>query len=343
MARTLKTPTFLAASLILASIAGQGAFADVRQKAPIRFGPEKPVVQQVASGDRTRIASVQPSSRLGGQSFFYPDEAVRTPRAVQIADRSVATPSPVITAPTPQREQTVSQPAEVVESSGGYFKIGNPYTINGLTYVPAEDPFYDETGVASWYGPNFHGKATANGETYDMYAMTAAHPTLPLPSLVKVQNLENGKEVVVRLNDRGPFAKDRVIDLSKAAAEAIGMIEAGTAKVRVTYVGPAGIPGPKSAVETPQIAQKSPESVRTASAQPGYYVQLGSFSDRANAEKFKAQLSSTTDQVDVVYARVDQRDFYRVVVGPFAEKASAEMDKNSLARAGFQGLVIASK
>lgn len=342
MARTLKTPTILAASLILAGIAGQGAFADVRQKAPIRFGPEKPVLQQVAAADRTLVASAQPSSRLGGQAFFYPDEAVGAPRAVQVADRTAAAPKPVIAAPAVQSERKVADRAPVSEASGGYFKIGKPYTINGVTYVPAEDPFYDETGVASWYGPNFHGKTTANGETYDMYAMTAAHPTLPLPSLVKVQNLENGKEVVVRLNDRGPFAKDRVIDLSKAAAEAIGMIEAGTANVRVTYVGPAGIPGPKSAVETPQIVQKPTESVRTASAQPDYYVQLGSFSDRANAERFKAQLSSTTDQVDVVYARVDQRDFYRVVVGPFAEKASAETDKNSLARAGFKGLVIAS-
>lgn len=115
-------------------------------------------------------------------------------------------------------------------------KIGKPYRIGWKKYYPKYDPNYDEVGIASWYGPNFHGKMTANGETYNQWAMTAAHPTLPMPSLVRVTNVETQQSVVVRVNDRGPFAEDRVIDLSRAAAEALGTHAKGIAKVRVEYL-----------------------------------------------------------------------------------------------------------
>lgn len=115
-------------------------------------------------------------------------------------------------------------------------KLGKPYTINGRTYYPEHDPNYEEEGIASWYGPGFHGESTANGERFDKMAMTAAHRTLPLPSIVKVTNLKNNKMIVVRVNDRGPFADDRIIDLSKRAAQEIDMIGSGTAKVRVEYL-----------------------------------------------------------------------------------------------------------
>ncbi|MDX2113571.1 MAG: septal ring lytic transglycosylase RlpA family protein [Alphaproteobacteria bacterium] len=113
-------------------------------------------------------------------------------------------------------------------------KIGKPYVIEGKTYYPAYDPDYDKTGIASWYGPGFHGKSTANGERYDKYDLTAAHPTLPMPSLVRVTNLENGKSLVVRVNDRGPFAENRIIDLSKRSAQLLGIT--GLAKVRVQFL-----------------------------------------------------------------------------------------------------------
>lgn len=116
-------------------------------------------------------------------------------------------------------------------------KVGPKYKIKGKTYKPKHEPKYDETGIASWYGPGFHGKPTATGETFNMHALTAAHPTLPLNSLLHVTNLENGKQIIVRLNDRGPFAKKRIIDLSKASAEKLGIT--GLAKVRVRYAGPA--------------------------------------------------------------------------------------------------------
>ncbi len=115
----------------------------------------------------------------------------------------------------------------------GYFKVGNPYRVMGQSYTPRESYDHVETGIASWYGPNFHGKPTANGEVFDKNELTAAHRTLQMPSLVRVTNLENGKSLVVRVNDRGPFKRGRVIDLSEKAAELLGFKHQGTAKVRV--------------------------------------------------------------------------------------------------------------
>ena len=115
----------------------------------------------------------------------------------------------------------------------GYYKVGSPYQIDGTTYTPSVDYDYDETGIASWYGPNFTGKITANGELYDMNEVTAAHRTLPMPSLVRVTNLDNGRTIVVRVNDRGPYARGRILDMSRRGAQLLGYEKTGTAKVRV--------------------------------------------------------------------------------------------------------------
>ncbi len=115
----------------------------------------------------------------------------------------------------------------------GEYKVGKPYQVEGVWYYPSEDYSYREEGIASWYGPDFHGKRTANGERYDMNAMTAAHPTLPLPSIVNVTNLENGRSVKLRINDRGPFKSKRIIDISRQGAQLLGFKDQGTAKVRV--------------------------------------------------------------------------------------------------------------
>ncbi|MDO8287782.1 MAG: septal ring lytic transglycosylase RlpA family protein [Parvibaculum sp.] len=131
----------------------------------------------------------------------------------------------------------------IPSGAGGTYKIGKPYQIAGVWYYPKEDEKYDATGIASWYGPQFHNKKTANGETFDMEQLTAAHPTLPMPVLVRVTNLENGRSVVVRLNDRGPFVAGREIDLSRKAAELLGYEKKGTARVRVQFVGRAPLPG----------------------------------------------------------------------------------------------------
>ena len=118
-----------------------------------------------------------------------------------------------------------------------HYKLGSPYQVNHVWHYPSYDPNYDRTGVASWYGPAFHGRPTANGERFDMNGVTAAHPTLPLPSRVRVTNLENGRQLELRVNDRGPFVNGRIIDLSRRAAQLLGFKSQGLAKVRVQYLG----------------------------------------------------------------------------------------------------------
>jgi rare lipoprotein A len=130
-----------------------------------------------------------------------------------------------------------------VPKGGGTFRIGVPYVVGGRTYVPEENVRYRSEGIASWYGSDFHGRLTANGEVYDKDGISAAHPTLPMPCYARVTNLANGRSIVVRVNDRGPYAKDRVIDLSSRTAELLGYKGNGVARVRVEYVGPAPLEG----------------------------------------------------------------------------------------------------
>lgn len=134
-------------------------------------------------------------------------------------------------------------PLVTVPPSAGVYKVGQPYQIENIWYYPREQPDYDETGIASWYGPSFYGKRTANGEIYNAGDLTAAHKTLPMPVNVRVTNLDNGKSLVLRVNDRGPFARGRIIDLSERAAELLDVKRAGTARVRVTYMSRADING----------------------------------------------------------------------------------------------------
>lgn len=149
----------------------------------------------------------------------------------------------------------------------GSWKLGRPYRINGKWYHPRHDPTYSRTGTASWYGSQFHGLATANGETFDKEQVSAAHPTLPLPSIVKVTNLDNGRELVVRVNDRGPFHDDRVIDLSQAAARELGYERSGLARVRVDFVeiDPAAMGVPAGTV---MVASASPPAAPTPPPAP---------------------------------------------------------------------------
>ncbi len=144
----------------------------------------------------------------------------------------------------------------------GIYKVGNPYQIAGVWYYPKEDTKYDETGIASWYGPGFHGKYTANGESYDMNDLTAAHQTLPMPVFVRVTNLENGRSIVVRVNDRGPFANSRIIDMSRRGAQLLGFEQKGTARVRVQYIENAPLDG------STMMAQQGDEPQPQVSAAP---------------------------------------------------------------------------
>lgn len=157
------------------------------------------------------------------------------------------TPSDSGTAPrrliTTSYSPRVAMPGERIQKGGGVYKVGIPYQLNGQWYVPREEASYDRRGIASWYGADFHGRKTANGEVYDMDALTAAHPTLPMPSYAYVTNLSNGRTVLVRINDRGPYAHNRIIDLSRRTAHLLGLAERGTSEVRVRYAGPAPLDG----------------------------------------------------------------------------------------------------
>jgi len=137
----------------------------------------------------------------------------------------------------------VVEEGEPVPKGGGVYRVGRPYNINGRTYVPTESPGYHAEGIASWYGPDFHGRLTANGEVYDMHGISAAHTTMPLPSYARVTNLENGRSIIVRVNDRGPYVSNRIIDLSIGTAKALNFYGNGLARVRVEYVGRAPVEG----------------------------------------------------------------------------------------------------
>jgi rare lipoprotein A len=210
----------------------------------------------------------------------------------------------------------------------------SPYVVFGRQYVPEREvrPL-KQRGVGSWYGRKFHGQKTASGELYDMYAMTAAHPTLPIPSYARVTSAANGRSVIVRVNDRGPFLHDRVIDLSYAAAWKLGYIEQGSALVEVetllpdrTHIATAPSQWPERGAVVPRAAEAlPPEATRVpVEAEPGgIYLQLGAFADRDNAENFRARLAlefATLDRPAEVYRK---DGIFRLHVGPYRTRADA--------------------
>lgn len=180
-----------------------------------------------------------------------------------------------------------------------------PYTVRGKTYYPLKSAHgFVEEGMASWYGPGFHGKKTANGERYNQYAMTAAHKILPLGTTVTVTNLQNRKSITVRINDRGPFVGDRVIDLSRKGAEKIGMIGAGTARVRIQSKG-----------TVPNIRDDG-------DIEGSFFVQVGAFGVKANADKLIRELQDKGFTARAV--RRDSNNLWNVQVGPWTDLFGAE-------------------
>ncbi len=186
-----------------------------------------------------------------------------------------------------------------------------PYRIKGKQYVPiASAHGFVQTGTASWYGRKFHGRKTSNGETYNMYAMTAAHKTLPMNTWVMVHNLENNHRIKVRINDRGPFVRGRIIDLSYTGAKKIGIVGPGTARVRVTALGRATSFSKKT---------KDPVKFKPVDYWKGNFsVQVGAFKSRANAEKFRARLSASYVNAHMVTYEDYRGVFYRVRIGRFS-------------------------
>lgn len=235
--------------------------------------------------------------------------------------RPTAPPAPVtppaqVTPPAGSGGATAGVPRDEPRA-----KYGNPpfYEVGGRRYVVLDSAVgYVEQGIASWYGPDFHGGRTSTGETYDMDSMTGAHPTLPLPTWVRVTNLGNGKSVVVRLNDRGPFAKGRIIDLSRAAAEQLDMVRAGTARVEVVSLAGSAAPAAGATLAT-----------------ASYYAQAGAFGSRDNAEALAARLRAAgIPGVTVADASTGGGALFRVRAGPVATLADFDALIERLRAAG---------
>ncbi len=229
----------------------------------------------------------------------------------------------------------------------GIYKLGQPYQIAGRWYYPEFDPAYDKVGVASWYGVPFHGRATANGEVFDRQRLTAAHPTLPLPSIVRVTNLANRRQLELRVNDRGPFVRERLIDLSQAAARELGFEREGTAHVRVEFVSLAeakGVP-PRPRRPPPQREPAPPApAVTLVAAAPaaqcaGHFIQIGAFAEAERAWRAAARLQGAG--VVPVSTELPSSDrLTRVRLGPIADAAAVEATLHRLKRAGYPGAFI---
>ena len=331
--------------------------------------PPAPIVFAKALG------SAQPNVRLTNRVEF---EARNGAAPIVQASSSVSFSAPIDLrpgatkasfGPAPMAMQRFEPSSAVVAAPASPAKFaepyaGPPYQVEGKWYVPTYEPNYDEVGIASWYGPTFHGKAAASGEQFDENAMTAAHPTLPIPSLVRVTNLENGKSIVVRLNDRGPFVDDRIIDMSKAAGAALGMHAKGTAKVRVQYVGPApaapnSLPASTPVLQTevslpvapplqpifvsqplPPLAPPPAAPAPRAADLRGYFLQAGSFADLGNARALADKLQGN-GPVSITSAQVNGATYYRVMVGPWRTNVEALQAQDRLVEAGTKSILVA--
>jgi len=233
---------------------------------------------------------------------------------------------PPITLPTPPRD--LDSIPDAVPRAEPRSRYGNPenYVVFGQTYrVQKSARGHVERGLASWYGPGFHAERTSSGEPYDMYAMTAAHKTLPIPAYVRVTHLENGRSVVVKVNDRGPFVGNRIIDLSYTAAHKLGMIRSGTAPVEIRVLEPGE--------ETP--APSLTTSVTPPSIGVTRYVQAGAFGARVNAEAMLARLRGAgIDNALIREVNIAGRQWYRVQAGPVDQAAAGDALVERLQRAG---------
>lgn len=230
-------------------------------------------------------------------------------------------------------------------------KIGKPYQVFGVTYFPSDDRSYDERGIASWYGPGFHALSTANGERYDQDDVTAAHKTLPMPSWVEVENLDNGRRLTVRVNDRGPFVAGRIIDLSRRSAQLLGVDRPGTARVRVRRVFPGAaqiaaatppqlVPPVATQPEVPVVVAAAPPVVTTtaipgggvaAAAMSGRFVQVAALADAGRAAWLKGYLSA----FGAVVTETSPAGLIRIRLGPYADAGTADAALAQVRAAGY--------
>jgi len=229
----------------------------------------------------------------------------------------------------PARRLDPEQIADAVPRNEPRSRYGNPksYQVLGRRYqVMKNGDGHVERGIASWYGTKFHGRRTSSGEPYDMYAMTAAHKTLPLPSYVQVRNLDNGRSTVVKVNDRGPFHDNRIIDLSYAAATKLGILGKGTGLVEIRVIDP-GQPAAVPVEDTVKTVQAAP---------PRLFIQVGAFSSQGNAQQQQQRIQrSLNEPVRIQPVERDGRTLFRVQVGPLASVEQADDVNDQLARIGI--------
>jgi rare lipoprotein A len=261
----------------------------------------------------------------------------------------------------PEQHIDVSNIKDAIPRVEPVSRYGNPssYTVYGTRYhTLKKSKGYQERGIASWYGTKFHGHRTSSGETYDMYKMSAAHKTLPLPTYARVTNLQNGKSVIVKINDRGPFHENRLIDLSYAAAARLGIMGKGTGLVEVTAIDPSTEPDtplkPRIAPSQPKVAKAAATASRPAAGkpyaahsvtakptppdhQPLLYLQLGAFQSRDNAKRLQSRLSSVDLPADLQISEVNHNNqrVYRVRIGPLTSVETADKLTQLLADHGI--------
>lgn len=256
---------------------------------------------------------------LGLIVLFVSACGVNTPQKVSSSPK-------VIHDSGPDRDVEVHHIPNAVPRKDPITRAGNktPYTVLGKTYhVNFDTAGFEQTGYASWYGKKFHGRSTSNGERYDMFGMTAAHKTLPIPSYVNVVNLENGKHVIVRVNDRGPFHDGRIIDLSYTAAKKLGFHNKGTAKVKIEIIDPEAPQVAKTVkkiqndVKPAPASQTVKESVAASSAIQTF-LQVGAFSQKQGAESLQNKLLALTGYNTQIKVD-DQSQFHKVLVGPIKD------------------------
>ncbi len=232
--------------------------------------------------------------------------------------------------PMASARPVVTNPAPIVSGTT------RRYQVRGRWYQPMQDATgYEEVGIASWYGDQFNGRPTATGEIFDMHGLSAAHKTLPLPGLVEVTNLANGRSVVLRVNDRGPFVDDRIIDLSRGAAQELGLLSQGVGRVRVRYLGLAPRGG-GTGVADQQAAAHQPRPVAEADV---FWVQAGAFSQRSAAERIADRLGdrARVQQVDGASGRL-----FRVIIGPWDDPNSAEEGRQAIIARGYPDALLIS-
>ena len=251
-----------------------------------------------------------------------------------LLQRTPAPPSADTAVPAPPRD--LDAIPDAVPRDEPRSRYGNPetYEVFGKRYkVMKSGKGHVERGLASWYGPGFHSERTSSGEPYDMYAMTAAHKTLPIPAYVRVTNLENGRSVVVRVTDRGPFVGERIIDLSYTAASKLDMLRAGTARVEIRVLDARSNTSSQSIALTPPT--QLPTGTPTGTATGGRFLQVGSFGSSANASALVGRLTAAgISGASVREARVGDRLLYRVRVGPVVDAGQAARLTEQLRDAG---------